>query len=441
MKCFLSSGTKQYLAPEVFGKTHEHGPESDFWSLGVMIYEIIYGKRPFDKHVPREFINHVEYEMAEDLRRARGSTSPVRPRHNSNSPPGSPFNASRGASPIEADTCLMSGAVSLANTKTPPPSARRMSPTAPAMQHSKSQQNVSPRSVTPRALIAEYSASKKEVTETLKLPDVCVSSKSKISQKKGKFPAMGSLSAASSLVELLRHEEVTRRAMLPGNTATSYTLPRSLPFLKHPDEVIQFESPNAGDQHCSSPDVPETDEPQAKMAMHELNVSEFTETDDSADSALVMQSYAAPLLPSSLRVPLPLVSMYHEQVSPHFLNFLEELMEIRPKYRLGGLKNYRRLQNHSFFSHTLLSWPDIEAKKASPPFVPNREQIQFDMQHKHGDIDIDELDSVRLREFLAGDKQKLFEDYHHIAKEYKELFPNLVPHKVAPGVTPLKCRS
>eukprot|EP01035_Chromulina_nebulosa_P017829 gene17829-23440_t len=30
------SGTKQYLAPEIFTKSNEHGPESDFWSLGVV---------------------------------------------------------------------------------------------------------------------------------------------------------------------------------------------------------------------------------------------------------------------------------------------------------------------------------------------------------------------------------------------------------------------
>ena len=38
----LGSGTKQYLAPEVFCKQHIHGVSSDFWALGVTAYELLY---------------------------------------------------------------------------------------------------------------------------------------------------------------------------------------------------------------------------------------------------------------------------------------------------------------------------------------------------------------------------------------------------------------
>ena len=38
----LGSGTKQYLAPEVFCKQHIHGVASDFWALGVTAYELLY---------------------------------------------------------------------------------------------------------------------------------------------------------------------------------------------------------------------------------------------------------------------------------------------------------------------------------------------------------------------------------------------------------------
>ena len=58
IKCFMSSGTKQYLAPEVFTYTHEHGYSSDFWSLGVMMYEFLFRKRPFARHCPLSFIQH-----------------------------------------------------------------------------------------------------------------------------------------------------------------------------------------------------------------------------------------------------------------------------------------------------------------------------------------------------------------------------------------------
>ena len=56
----LASGTKQYLAPEVFTSKHVHGPEVDFWALGVVAYELLHGRRPFDKHCPKEMINYLD---------------------------------------------------------------------------------------------------------------------------------------------------------------------------------------------------------------------------------------------------------------------------------------------------------------------------------------------------------------------------------------------
>ncbi|KAK3678587.1 Serine/threonine kinase [Recurvomyces mirabilis] len=43
------SGTLAYLAPEVYGG-RGYGTEVDWWSLGVLFYECIYNKRPFEAH-------------------------------------------------------------------------------------------------------------------------------------------------------------------------------------------------------------------------------------------------------------------------------------------------------------------------------------------------------------------------------------------------------
>lgn len=51
-----SSGTREYLASEVLTHSHRHGVEADFWSLGVMLYELVYGRRPWKKHVPMNMI-------------------------------------------------------------------------------------------------------------------------------------------------------------------------------------------------------------------------------------------------------------------------------------------------------------------------------------------------------------------------------------------------
>lgn len=58
--CSMSSGTRQYIAPEVLTSTHRHDSSSDFWSLGIVAYELIYGERPFTGGCPADFIEYNE---------------------------------------------------------------------------------------------------------------------------------------------------------------------------------------------------------------------------------------------------------------------------------------------------------------------------------------------------------------------------------------------
>lgn len=71
LTCTLASGTKQYLGPEVFGKEHIHGPEADFWSLAVVAYELLFPKRPFEKHCNIEFITYLERALAKQRKLSR----------------------------------------------------------------------------------------------------------------------------------------------------------------------------------------------------------------------------------------------------------------------------------------------------------------------------------------------------------------------------------
>jgi serine/threonine protein kinase len=54
--CDRPSGTREYLAPEVFVQNHYHGYESDFWSLGIVMYELLFRHRPYRGNAPLEMI-------------------------------------------------------------------------------------------------------------------------------------------------------------------------------------------------------------------------------------------------------------------------------------------------------------------------------------------------------------------------------------------------
>lgn len=62
--CQISSGTLAYLAPEVLSPGHCHSYQSDFWSLGVMGYELMFGIRPFPRHCSFESMKFVQNEYA-----------------------------------------------------------------------------------------------------------------------------------------------------------------------------------------------------------------------------------------------------------------------------------------------------------------------------------------------------------------------------------------
>ncbi|MFJ8861249.1 serine/threonine-protein kinase [Streptomyces sp. NPDC102451] len=68
-------GSPEYLAPErALGRTP--GPESDLWSLGVLLYASTEGRSPFGRDDPRDTLRAVGEEEPPPLRRA-GALAPV----------------------------------------------------------------------------------------------------------------------------------------------------------------------------------------------------------------------------------------------------------------------------------------------------------------------------------------------------------------------------
>lgn len=57
-----SSGTRCYSAPEVLTNNHKHSYQADYWSLGVLAYELIFNERPFLDLCPSHIIQFVELQ-------------------------------------------------------------------------------------------------------------------------------------------------------------------------------------------------------------------------------------------------------------------------------------------------------------------------------------------------------------------------------------------
>ena len=58
MKSFTLCGSAEYLAPEVVTR-RGHGQSVDFWSLGVIVYEMMYGVTPFFAETNRDIFKRI----------------------------------------------------------------------------------------------------------------------------------------------------------------------------------------------------------------------------------------------------------------------------------------------------------------------------------------------------------------------------------------------
>jgi serine/threonine protein kinase len=72
ISCRMTSGTEQYCAPECLAVPHDHGIEVDYWSLGIMTYELFFHVRPFRSRVPKVCVEYVA-----SLRKTKSSSDDI----------------------------------------------------------------------------------------------------------------------------------------------------------------------------------------------------------------------------------------------------------------------------------------------------------------------------------------------------------------------------
>lgn len=70
-------GTVGYLAPEVVRKPHACGPWSDVWSAGVVLYELLTLRRPFEGETVLQILWRVENEEVAPLHPSHGVARPL----------------------------------------------------------------------------------------------------------------------------------------------------------------------------------------------------------------------------------------------------------------------------------------------------------------------------------------------------------------------------
>mmetsp|Transcript_22649 Transcript_22649/g.33109 ORF Transcript_22649/g.33109 Transcript_22649/m.33109 type:complete len:462 (-) Transcript_22649:444-1829(-) len=85
--CCKRSGTKPYMSPESLASSRRHSYPTDMWSLGVVAFELLFKRKPFEKHVPLKYIEYIEAtysdswweRAAKEVRRHRGSEASISP--------------------------------------------------------------------------------------------------------------------------------------------------------------------------------------------------------------------------------------------------------------------------------------------------------------------------------------------------------------------------
>jgi serine/threonine protein kinase len=343
--CTESSGTRQYLAPEVLTRSHAHGVESDFWSLGVVMFELLYHRRPFEKYCPVEFVEYAE------IARLRGD------RH------APPMTAAHKHTNYNNHTSM--------TLETNPFSSSALLSTHPLLSPTVGTQ-------TPTGVVGAGVCEGEEVGEQREQRE---ESESVRYQKQREQFIADCLRQYCLEVEQNPFDSTLTDPMSPASPPSrpSARLTR-VPFSTPSGSSLSpSPSPSTG-KRCTCGD--QLYDEIFCQSPHHHSSSPFKKNPSSSSSPL----------PHHLTVPLPHLSKIYGTLSSPCLEVMNGFLDVRLWSRLGAGANYSLLASHSWFRNHEVDWvfrSPLFSSSHSPAqrdpnryFIPCQQEINYDLYQR-----------------------------------------------------------
>lgn len=366
--CYKSSGTKQYLAPEVFTRSNRHGVESDFWSLGIVLYEIIYSHRPFSKHCPSAMI-----DFQEDLYREQVFFS--------------------STSLLFADQGTDSG--------------RRISPSTPPLTcHNHSYRH------------SQTLLTLKQSLESLKEEDIhAMTPPSEETKRLSGSSTTSSTDENNDDDDDNIHDEQDDEEAWTTHLLRVSKVIRNSPLLKVKLRDLQKKAASdlVLDIHDNGFLSPDNEcEQQMRIPFHR--------------SPPLPSQYNTRLhLPKHLR-PSCAHNTKLGTLSPACEEVIEGLLDVRLWTRLGAGSNYRALRTHPWFQQVGLDWNDVISSRVPPPLVPDTAHVAETlantfryhyMNNSSAKSSVGNNEPEQLPPPLTVEDIQILKDFHYVDPSFK----------------------